>query len=145
MLKIKNFPFNGLPITGLGGISINILSVEKNNSNKWFTYNDVDLRVFHPRKSNLFAWIATYLSYEIAWGRALNMLSQNDRNIWNKELKETSRKRVEGLYERLENNSQRKYVLGNIFLTRYLKPLLKSNLQYEDFKKYNVSTHINLK
>ncbi len=145
MLKIKNFPFNGLPITGLGGISINILSVEKNNSDKWFTYNDVELTVFHPRKSNLFAWIATYLSYEIAWERALNMLSKNDRDIWDKELKETSRKRVKGLYERLRNDKQRKYVLGNIFLTRYLKPLLKSNLQYEDFKKYNVSTHINLK
>lgn len=145
MLKIKNFPFNGLPITGLGGISINILSIEKNNSDKWFTYNDVELMVFHPRKSNLFAWIATYLSYEIAWERALNMLSPNDRDIWNKELKEASRKRVEGLYERLRNDKQRKYVLGNIFLTRYLKPLLKSNLQYEDFKKFNVSTHINLK
>lgn len=145
MLKIKNFPFNGLPITGLGGISINILSIEKNKSEKWFAYNDVELKVFHPRKSNLFAWITTYLSYEIAWERALNMLSQGDRDIWNRELRESSRKRVEGLYERLKNEKQRKYVLGNIFLTRYLKPLLKSNLQYEEFKKFNVSTHMNLK
>ena len=45
----------------------------------------------------------------------------------------------------MENNTQRKYALGNIFLTRYLKPLLKSKLQYEEFKKINVSTHINLK
>lgn len=145
MLKIKNFPFNGLPITGLGGISINILSIEKNNSEKWFAYNDVELMVFHPRKSNLFAWITTYLSYEIAWERALNMLSQGDRDIWNRELKRSSRNRVEGLYERLKNEKQRKYVLGNIFLTRYLKPLLKSNLKYEEFKSFNVSTHMNLK
>lgn len=145
MLKIKNFPFNGIPINGLGGISINVLSVEKKNSDKWFLYNDVELKVFHPRKSNIFAWITTYLSYEIAWERALNMLNKDNRDIWNKKLKITSKNRLEGLYKRLKNNSQKKYILGNIFLTRYLKPLLKPNLQYEEFKKFNVSTHINLK
>ena len=143
MIKIKNF--NSLPIEGLGGISINVLSIEKSNSNKWFAYNDVNLEVFHPRKANLFAWMATYLSYEIAWERALNMLKIEDRQKWNNKLQDASKKRVEGLYKEMENNTQRKYALGNIFLTRYLKPLLKSKLQYEEFKKINVSTHINLK
>lgn len=85
MLKIKNFPHNGLPITGLGGISINILAIEKNkNKDRWFLYTDTDFVVYHPRKKNIFAWITTYLSYEIAWNRALNMLSKEDLNIWKK-------------------------------------------------------------
>ena len=144
MIKIKNFPFNGLPIGGLGGISINILSIENRKTNQWFAYNDENLIVFHPRKSNIFSWITTYLSYEIAWERALNLLSKKDKETWNNVLKEKSRNRLEGLYIKLRNSKHREYALGNIFLTKYLKPILKENLQYEDFKKYNVSTHINL-
>ncbi len=145
IIKIKNFPFNGLPITGLGGISINILSIEKNKKHKWFLYNDTSLMVFHPRKYNIIAWIATYLSYEIAWGRALNMLNENDRKKWKKKLVQNSKNRVGGLYIKIKNNDERIYALGNLFITRYLKPLLLANLEYEEFKKFNISTHINLK
>ena len=108
-------------------------------------YNNPDLKVFHPRKKNLFSWITTYLSYEIAWGRSLDSLSENKENIWRKELKKDSEARVKGLYSNLKINSERIYVLGNIYLTRYLKPLLNQNIKYEDLKKYKVSTHINLK
>lgn len=128
-IKIKNFPHNGLPLNGLGGISINILEINniKRESKGWFLYNNPDLKVFHPRKKNLFSWITTYLSYEIAWGRSLNSLSENKENIWRKELKKDSEARVKGLY------------------SNYLKPLLNQNIKYEDLKKYKVSTHINLK
>ena len=146
-IKIKNFPHNGLPLNGLGGISINILEINniKRESKGWFLYNNPDLKVFHPREKNLFSWITTYLSYEIAWGRSLNSLSENKENIWRKELKKDSEARVKGLYSNLKINSERIYVLGNIYLTRYLKPLLNQNIKYEDLKKYKVSTHINLK
>ena len=67
MIKIKNFP--SLTINGLGGISVNILSFQKFLRDKknydsdlyWCLYNDTEFKVFHPRKKNLFAWIATYL------------------------------------------------------------------------------------
>ena len=146
MIKIKNFPHNGLPITGLGGISINILAIEKNkDKDRWFLYNDTDFVVYHPRKKNIFAWITTYLSYEIAWNRALNMLSKEDLNTWRKKLDHDSKNRALGLQCNLKNKAQRKYALGNIYLTQFLKPLLKENLNYEEFKKYNVAVHGNLK
>ena len=144
MIKLKNFP--ELTTKGLGGISVNILTMEKaNDYNYWPLYNDATFQVFHPRKNNLFAWIATYLSYEIAWGNALDLLDNDTLNKWKIKLKETSDNRVLGLYQGLNNPQTRIYYLGNIYLTKFLKPLLKDYLNYEDFKKYKVNTHINLR
>ena len=52
-----------------------------------------------------------------------------------KRTKKDSEARVKGLYSNLKINSERIYVLGNIYLTRYLKPLLNQNIKYEDLKK----------
>ena len=147
MMKLNKFPFNGLPIDGLGGISINILEINEasNPRDKWYLYNDPSFLVFHPRKSNLFSWIATYLSYEIAWNRALDMLDEEKYIIWREKIKETSQEKVKGLYKKLLNKDERLYVLGNLYLTRYFKPLLRDNLNYIEFKNYKISTHINLK
>ena len=88
-IKIINFPHTGLPLNGLGGISINILEINNisNERKEWFLYNNPELKVFHPRKRNLFAWITTYLSYEMAWGRSLSRLDENKERIWRQELK----------------------------------------------------------
>lgn len=150
MIKIKNFPI--LTTKGLGGISVNILAFQKFlkqndffcDYDNWCLYNDTTFKVFHPRKNNLFAWIATYLSYEIAWKNAMDLLDKETYNILKNKLVCCSTNRIEGLYEGLKCKDNSFLYLGNLYLTKYLKPILKNHLVYSDFKKYKISTHINL-
>jgi len=151
MIKAKNFPAEGLPLDGLGGISLNILLAKsaaslRQPADGWFLFNNPKLRVLHPRKNNLVQWSATYLSYEIAWNLALSRLDQQTRQLWKEKLQKCSSERKQRLVDKVNGHDSRETsaVLANLLLTCYYKQMLQTSIPYAAFQSMELKTHINL-
>jgi hypothetical protein len=150
MMKLKNFPREGIIGHGLGGITLNIILIRECAAKpdiryNWYLYNNPDLEVYHPRKPDLFRWTATYLSYDLAWSKALSLLAPDDYLIWQNAIDYTSRNRASQLAEMAGGDDDVSlYALGNLYLTKIYRPLLFERLSYSDFKSFRISTHNNL-
>ena len=150
MMKAKSYPANGLPLEGLGGISLSVLMINSAGDHYlmrsgWFLRNTPQLKVFHPRKQNLVQWTTTYLSYEIAWKRALSWLDASKRSLWDTKLKETSSFRTQLLINDINGEgSDALHAMSNLLLTKYYKPLLSRYFLYGDFASLDLQTHSNL-
>jgi hypothetical protein len=151
MIKAKNFPAEGLPLDGLGGISLNILLARPAASlhqpaGRWFLFNNPKLRVRHPRKKNIVQWSATYLSYEIAWNLALSRLDDQTRRLWKEKLQKCSSVRKQRLVDRVNGYDPKETgaALANLLLTCYYKQMLHTSIPYAAFQRMELKTHINL-
>jgi len=152
-IDICNFPEEGLPLNGLGGINLIIGLINKidykniKNKDDWFLINNPDLKVFHRIKDNIISWTATYFVYNSAWAIGLNKLSIERRSLWNNMLNRGSKDRVSSLvtlFNQTKDRKGRAFILGNILLTRYYKPKINEHFNYADFKDLLVRKHVNL-
>lgn len=148
MMKAKSYPIEGLPLEGLGGISLSILLINcldetKYDFDQWFLLNNQELKVLHPRKKTLLQWTSTVMSYEIAWGRALSWLNEKQRKVWEQEIRKSSGFRKHLLVQDAANEND-DLALTNLFLTKYYKPILSKFFLYSDFKNFKLQAHIHL-
>lgn len=89
-LRLSDYPCNGLPLDGLGGINLNTEMINQSDidylknldTSSWVTRTNPKTPFFHPTRDNIFDWSCTYLGYQKAWRKAFSRLSPDAGELY---------------------------------------------------------------